>query len=107
MSHALAAHRSHNTAVLPEVPFQRAEGVRVLKLVLWLRSLTWGWLENDHALHAEGVQAIREVSHCTIDVARAVLGDPRSRKRIDVTVTLGGDPLPIAKLRRIRPPNKG
>ena len=69
-----------------------------------------GWLENDHALHAEGVQSIRDVLHCTFDEAKAVLGDLRLRKRIDVTITPGGvldarKPMPVAKLRWIRPPN--
>ena len=71
-----------------------------------------GWLENDHALHAEGVQSICDVLHCTIDEAKAVLRDLRLRKCIDVTITQGGvldarKPMPIAKLRWIRPPNKG
>ena len=64
-----------------------------------------GWLENDHALHAEGVQSIRDILHCTIHEAKAVLGDPRLRKRIDVTVRPGGKPMPVAKLRWVRPPN--
>jgi hypothetical protein len=31
-----------------------------------------GWLENDHALHAEGVRVIREVLVCSTDDAKAV-----------------------------------
>jgi len=65
-----------------------------------------GWLENDHALHAEGVQSIRDVLQCTLTEAKAVLGELRLRKRIDVAVKEGGEPMP-AKLRWIRPPNKG
>ena len=62
-----------------------------------------GWLENDHALHAEGVQSICDVLDCTIDEAKATLRDLRLRKCIDVTVTPDG----VAKLRWIRPPTKG
>ena len=69
-----------------------------------------GWLENDHALHAEALLAIRGVLHCSTDDAKAVLRDLRSRKRIDVTITPGGEldarkPMPVAKLRWIRPPD--
>jgi hypothetical protein len=68
-----------------------------------------GWLENDHALHAEGVIAIIGVLHCSTDEAKAVLGDLRSRKRIDVTITPGGalderKPMPVAQVRWVRPP---
>ena len=65
-----------------------------------------GWLENDHALHAEGVQSIRDVLQCTLNEAKAVLRELRLRKRIDVAVTADGEPT-TAKLRWIRPPNKG
>jgi hypothetical protein len=68
-----------------------------------------GWLENDHALHAEGVHAVRGVLHCSIDEAKAVLGDLRSRKLIDITITPGGaldarKPMPVAQVRWERPP---
>jgi hypothetical protein len=68
-----------------------------------------GWLENDHALHAEGVHAIRGVLHCSAEEAKAVLGDLRSRKLIDVTITPGGaldarKPMTVAKLSWVRPP---
>ena len=67
-----------------------------------------GWLENDHALHAEGVHAIRGVLGCSTDEAKAVLGDLRTRKLIDLTITPGGvldarKPMPVAKLRWVRP----
>ena len=67
-----------------------------------------GWLENDHALHAEGVRAIIGVLHCSVDEAKVMLGDLRSRKLIDVSITPGGaldarKPMPVAKLRWVRP----
>ena len=49
-----------------------------------------GWLENDHALHAEGVRAILGVLHCSRDEAKAELGDLRSRKLIEMTITRAG-----------------
>lgn len=66
-----------------------------------------GCLENDHALHAEGVRAIRELLVCPTDDAKAVLHDLRSRKLIDVTITPGGEldtgnPMPVAQLRWVR-----
>ena len=33
-----------------------------------------GWLENDHALHAEGVRAIRQALGCSMD--DAISGTP-------------------------------
>ena len=67
-----------------------------------------GWLENDHALHAEGVRVVRELLVCSADDAKAVLHDLRSRKLIDVTITPGGQldtrkPMPVAQLRWVRP----
>lgn len=59
-----------------------------------------GWLENDHALHAEGVQSIRDALQCSLNEAKAMLGELRFRKRIDVAVMPDG----VAKLRWIRPP---
>jgi hypothetical protein len=44
------------------------------------------WLEDDHALHAEGVRVIRESLVCSTDDAKAVLHDLRSRRLIDVFV---------------------
>ena len=66
-----------------------------------------GWLENDHALHAEGVHAIRGVLGCSTDEAKAVLGDLRTRKRIDLTIAQDGEldvrkPMPVAKFRWMR-----
>ena len=68
-----------------------------------------GWLENDHALHAEGVRVIQDVLECSTDDAKAVLRDLRVRNLIDVTITPGGaldasKPMPVAKLRWVRPP---
>ena len=62
-----------------------------------------GWFENDHALHAEGVESIHDVLHCTIDEAKVLLRDLRLRKRIDVTITPDAEAL--LKLRWIRPAN--
>ena len=67
-----------------------------------------GWLENDHALQAEGVHAIRGVLGCSTDEAKAVLGDLRTRKRIDLTIAQDGEldvrkPMPVAKFRWMRP----
>jgi hypothetical protein len=67
------------------------------------------WLENDHALHAEAVIAIRNILGCSTDEAKAVLGDLRTRNLIDVTSTREGDldshqRPPLAKLRWIRLP---
>jgi len=68
-----------------------------------------GWLENDHALHAEAVLAIRNVLQCSLDDAKTVLRDLRVRKLIDVAITPGGildarKPMPVAQLRWVRPP---
>lgn len=68
-----------------------------------------GWLENDHALHAESVRLVMDQLSCSLDDAKAVLHDLRARKRIDVTITPGGEldarqPIPRAKIRWVRPP---
>ena len=75
---------------------------------VWDALVNLGWLENDHALHAEGVRVIRELLVCSTDYAKAVLHDLRSRKVIDVTITPGGEldtrkPMPVAQLRWVRP----
>jgi len=67
-----------------------------------------GWLENDHALHAEGVHAICGVLGCSTEEAKAVLGDLRARKLIDLTITPGGvldarKPMPVWQFRWVRP----
>jgi hypothetical protein len=67
-----------------------------------------GWLEDDHALHAEGVRVIRELLVCSTDDAKTVLHDLRSRKLIDVTITPGvaldtRKPTRVAQLRWVRP----
>ena len=67
-----------------------------------------GWLEDDHALHAEGVRVIRELLVCSPDDAKTVLHDLRSRKLIDVTITPGvaldtRKQTPVAQLRWARP----
>ena len=66
-----------------------------------------GWLENDHALHAEGVRVIRESLVCSTDEAKTVLHDLRSRKLIDVAITPGEEfdtrkPMPVVQVRWIR-----
>ena len=67
-----------------------------------------GWLESEHALHSEGVWAVREVLQCSAEDAKAVLGDLRTRKLIDLEITPDGQldarkPMPAAKWRWIRP----
>ena len=67
-----------------------------------------GRLENDHALHAEGVRVIRGLLVCSTDDAKAVLHDLRSCKLIEVTSTPGGEldtskPMPVAQVRWVRP----
>jgi hypothetical protein len=66
-----------------------------------------GWLENDHALHAEGLYAIRGALQCSTDEAKAALRELRIRNVIDTATTsepLDPDkPAPLAKLRWIRP----
>jgi hypothetical protein len=67
-----------------------------------------GWLESDHALHAEGVRVIRELLVCSTDDAKAVLYDLRLRKVIDVTTAAGAEPdtrkpVLVTKLRWVRP----
>ena len=67
-----------------------------------------GWLESEHALHSEGVWTVRDVLQCSAEDAKAVLGDLRTRKLIDLEITPGGqldarEPMPAAKWRWIRP----
>ena len=67
-----------------------------------------GWLETEHALHAEGVRAIRGVLQCSIKDAKAILGDLRAHKLIDLEITPGGQldarkPMPVAQWRWIQP----
>ena len=67
-----------------------------------------GWLETEHALHAEGVRAIRGVLQCSTEDAKAILGDLRTRKLIDLEITPGGQldarkPMPVAQWRWIQP----
>ena len=47
-----------------------------------------GPVDTELGLHAEGVRTIQETLHCTLDEARAALGDLRVRKRIEETTTL-------------------
>jgi len=68
-----------------------------------------GWLENDHALHAEGVRVIRQTLGCSMDDAKAVLHDLRSRRLIDIAITPGGEldareSMPVARFRWEQPP---
>ena len=67
-----------------------------------------GWLETEHALHGEGVRAIRDVLQCSTEDAKTVLGDLRARKLVDLEITPGGEldarkPMPVAQWRWIRP----
>jgi hypothetical protein len=67
-----------------------------------------GWLETEHALHGEGVRAIRDVLQCSTEDAKVILGDLRSRKLVDLEITASGQldtrkPMPVAQWRWIRP----
>ena len=67
-----------------------------------------GWLETEHALHGEGVRAVRGVLQCSIEDAKSILGDLRARKLIDLEITAGGQldprtPITVAQWRWIRP----
>ena len=67
-----------------------------------------GWLETEQALHIEGVLAVRDVFQCSTEYARAILGDLRACKLVDLEITPGGQldprkPMPIAQWRWIRP----
>jgi hypothetical protein len=67
-----------------------------------------GWLETEQALHIEGVRAVRDVLQCSTDDAKAILGDLRSRKLVDLEITPDGHldarrPTPPAQWRWIRP----
>ena len=46
-----------------------------------------GPMETQQGLHAEGVRAIQEVLHCTLDDARDTLRELRVRKLIEETTT--------------------
>jgi hypothetical protein len=68
-----------------------------------------GWLETEQALHIEGVRAVRDVLQCSTEDAKAILGDLRARKLVDLEITPGGQlnarkPMPVAQWRWIRPP---
>lgn len=69
-----------------------------------------GWLENDHALHAEGIRVVCEVLDCTTNQAKLILHDLRSREKIDVVTSATEQPderLPSsgARIRWVRPPS--
>ena len=49
-----------------------------------------GTLETEQGLHAEGVRAVQDVLHCSVDDARSALHDLRARRQIEET-TLPGD----------------
>lgn len=44
-----------------------------------------GPVDTQQGLHAEGLRTIQGVLHCSLDDARAALGDLRLRKRIQET----------------------
>ena len=67
-----------------------------------------GWLETEHALHGEGVRAIREILQCSTEAAKAILRDLRVHKLIDLEISPGGQldakqPMRVAQWRWIRP----
>jgi hypothetical protein len=67
-----------------------------------------GWLETEHALHGEGVRAVRDVLQCSTEDAKTILGDLRARKLIELEITPGGQldprkPMPVAQWRWTRP----
>jgi len=67
-----------------------------------------GCLETEHALHSEGVRAIRDVLQCSTEDAKNILGDLRARKLLDLEITPGGQldarkQMPVAQWRWIRP----
>jgi hypothetical protein len=67
-----------------------------------------GWLETEHALHSEGVRAVRDVLQCSTEDAKTILGDLRGRKLVDLEITPAGlldarKPMPAAQWRWIRP----
>jgi hypothetical protein len=66
-----------------------------------------GWMETEHALHGEGVRAIRDALQCSTEDAKGVLGDLRARKLVDLEITPGGQldarrPMPVSQWRWIR-----
>jgi len=67
-----------------------------------------GWVETEHALHAEGVRGIRDVLQCSTEDAKTILKDLRTRRLVDLEITPGGQldarkPMPVAQWRWIRP----
>jgi len=70
--------------------------------------ITLGWMESDHALHAEGVRKIHDLVGCSLDDPKGILHDLRTRELIDMEITPGGaldvrQPMPIAQFRWTRP----
>jgi hypothetical protein len=66
-----------------------------------------GWLETEHALHGEGVRAIRGVLQSSTEDAIAILRDLRARKLIELEITPGGrldasKPMPVAQWRWVQ-----
>ena len=66
-----------------------------------------GWLETEHALHSEGVRAVRDALQCSTEDAKTILGDLRGRKLVDLEITPAGQldarkPMPVAQWRWIR-----
>ena len=66
------------------------------------------WMETEHALHSEGVRAVRDVLQCSTEDAKTILGDLRAPKLIELEITAGGQldprkPMPVAQWRWIRP----
>ena len=69
-----------------------------------------GALETEQGLHAEGVRAIQDVLQCSLDDARATLGELRVHKLIEETTTSSdddGDPTAGLQFRWGRPNPQG
>jgi Fic family protein len=64
-----------------------------------------GWLTTEQGLHAEGVQTIQDILHCSLNEARAALRDLRERKCIEETASPADRPPgTLVRLRWVRPP---
>ena len=62
-----------------------------------------GPVDTEQGLHAEGVRTIQAVLQCSLDEARAALGDLRLRKRIQETTAPNGPQSPLS-FSWVRPP---
>ena len=67
-----------------------------------------GAIETEQGLHAEGVRAVQDALHCSMDDARAVLHELRARHQIQATASPSDQranhgPLPVRLFRWVRP----